>query len=211
MFCCVSKANIFSYFYRGFGDSSYVSPNVETLVEDAEAMLHWLKQQVPLSRIILWGHSMGTGIAIRLGENAAKKNGTNPLAIVLEAAFTSVADVTHTFPLSFFHRRMPLFRTFCSDRTNHPDTNLNNEERIGRITAPLLIFHAEDDSMVWSEQGKRLWRKAVQERHPSLHKPVFVELDDEYSCGHRNIHRAPNLPYEVSKFLVSVKNFEQFR
>lgn len=195
--------------FRGFGDSTHVSPTVKTLEEDATAMFQWLKQQVPLSRIILWGHSMGTGIAIRLGETLAKMNASNPFAIVLEAPFTSVADATKTFPLSFFHRRLPFFQKFCSERTNHPDTNMDNEERVGRITAPLLVFHAEDDSMVWSEQGKRLWKRAIQERPSGYHVPVFIELDGKYSCGHRNIHRAPNLPSELIKFLNSVRQHEQ--
>lgn len=173
------------------------------------AMFHWLRQQVPLSRIIIWGHSMGTGIAVRLGESLALKNESNPLAIVLEAPFTSVADATHTFPLSYFHRRLPFFQTFCSERTRHPETNLNSEERVGKVKAPLLIFHAADDSMVWSHQGKRLWKRALQERQSDLHKPVFVELNRKYGCGHRNIHRAPNLPYEVLKFLNGIRLHEQ--
>ncbi|KFM68438.1 Monoacylglycerol lipase ABHD12, partial [Stegodyphus mimosarum] len=170
------NAHVITFDYRGFGDSSYISPTVQTLEQDAIAMFHWLKQKVPASRIIIWGHSMGTGIAIRLGEYLALKNSTSPLAIVLEAPFTSVADATHTFPLSFFHRRLPFFQQFCSDRTRHPDTDMNNEDRVSKITAPLLVLHAADDSMVWSEQGKKVWRKAMESRGPDLHVPVFVEL-----------------------------------
>lgn len=174
-------------------------------------MFHWLLKRVPASRIIVWGHSMGSGIAVRLGQTLAKDNTSNPLAIALEAPFTSIADATRTFPLSFFHRRMPLFKMFCSERTRHPDTNLNSDERIGSVTAPLLILHAADDCMVWAEQGKRLWDKAVETRSSVLHRPVFVELDGKFGCGHRNIHQAPNLSSEIMSFLRSVKKHNEIK
>lgn len=244
-------------------------------------MFEWLQKHVPASRIIVWGHSMGTGIAVRLGaalartnsrnqqnsdirnnsrnkqnssnqqdssnqqnfgndkifgndqnfgndlnsgndrnsgnvqnsdkqqDSSNQKNSINPLAIVLEAPFTSIADATRTFPLSFFHRKMPLFETFCTEKTRHPDTNLDSEHLVGQITAPLLILHAADDGMVWSEQGRTLWKRALGARPAHLHRPVFVELDGKYGCGHRNIHKAPNLPFEVRRFLRSVEMFNE--
>ncbi|XP_055937140.1 lysophosphatidylserine lipase ABHD12-like [Argiope bruennichi] len=203
------QAHVITFDYRGFGDSTYISPTAQTLEEDATAMYHWLLKRVSASRIIVWGHSMGSGIAVRLGQALAKDNTNSPFAIVLEAPFTSIADATRTFPLSFFHRRLPLFEMFCSERTRHPDTNLNSDERVGDITAPILILHAADDSMVWSEQGKRLWEKAIEARSPHLHKPVFVELDGRFGCGHRNIHKAPNLPSEIMSFMRSVKQHNE--
>ncbi|CAL1273822.1 unnamed protein product [Larinioides sclopetarius] len=203
------QAHVITFDYRGFGDSTYVSPTAQTLEEDATTIFHWLLKSVPASRIIVWGHSMGSGIAVRLGQALAKDNVSNLFAIVLEAPFTSIADATHTFPLSFFHRRMPLFELFCSGRTRHPDTNLNSDERIGDITAPLLILHAADDSMVWAEQGRKLWEKAVEGRSSHLHKPVFVELDGKFGCGHRNIYKAPNLPSEIMSFVKSVKQHNE--
>ncbi|GFW80925.1 lysophosphatidylserine lipase ABHD12 [Trichonephila clavipes] len=205
------QAHVITFDYRGFGDSTYISPTAKTLEEDATAMFQRVKKFVPTSRIIIWGHSMGTGIAIRLSQALAKDVANNPFAVILEAPFTSIADATRTFPLSIFHRRMPLFEFFCSQRTRHPDTNLNSEERVGDVTAPLLILHAADDSMVWSEQGRKLWEKAVQDRPNHLHRPVFVEFDGKYGCGHRNIHKAPSLPAEVVSFLKSVEEYNEKR
>ncbi|XP_054711089.1 lysophosphatidylserine lipase ABHD12-like [Uloborus diversus] len=197
-------AHVITFDYRGFGDSSYTSPTVRSLEEDAVSIYKWLNRQVPASRIILWGHSLGSGVAVRLAASLASSNESNPFAVVLEAPFTSIAEATRTFPLSFFHRRLPLFKNFCSDRTRHPDTHFDSESLIGSVTAPLLVLHAADDSMVWSEQGKRLWKRALQSRHPYLHEPRFVELSSNYGCGHRNIHKAPNLPEKVDSFLQSI-------
>lgn len=199
-------AHVLTFDYRGFGDSSYVSPTVRTLDEDVWAMYRWLNEQVPASRIVVWGHSMGTGLVSRMGVTFAKQK-EDPFALVLEAPFTSVADATHTFPLSFFHRHLPFFQYICSDKTRHPDTDLNSEEIISHLTAPLLVLHAADDSMVWSEQGKRLWIGALRARSSDLPVPMFVELDGKYGCGHRNIHKAPNLPNEVHKFFEVTRRF----
>ncbi|GFQ86228.1 lysophosphatidylserine lipase ABHD12, partial [Trichonephila clavata] len=205
------QAHVITFDYRGFGDSTYLSPTAKTLEEDATAMFQWLKKYVPTSRIIVWGHSMGTGIALRLSQALANDVANNPFAVILEAPFTSIADATRTFPLSIFHRRMPLFEFFCSQRTRHPDTNLNSDERVGDVTAPVLILHAADDSMVWSDQGRKLWERAVQDRPNHLHRPVFVEFDGKYGCGHRNIHKAPSLSAEVVSFLKSVEEYNEKR
>ncbi|GIY95314.1 2-arachidonoylglycerol hydrolase ABHD12 [Caerostris extrusa] len=126
-----------------------------------------------------------------------------------EAPFTSIADATRTFPLSFFHRRLPLFEAFCSERTRHPDTNLDTLDIIGDIQDPLLILHAADDSMVWSEQGRRLWERAVQVRSPHLHRPVFVEFNRKFKCGHRDIHKVPHLSATVADFLQSIEEHKK--
>ncbi|GIY11375.1 lysophosphatidylserine lipase ABHD12 [Caerostris darwini] len=198
------RAHVITFDYRGFGDSTWVSPTANTLEEDAAGMYSWLQKRVPTSRIVVWGHSMGSGIAARL----AKRPGVS-LAVVFEAPFTSIADATRTFPLSFFHRRLPLFETFCSERTRHPDTNLDTLDIIGDIQDPLLILHAADDSMVWSEQGRRLWERAVQVRSPHLHRPVFVEFNKRFKCGHRNIHKVPHLSATVADFLQSIEEHKK--
>ncbi|GFQ66462.1 lysophosphatidylserine lipase ABHD12 [Trichonephila clavata] len=75
------QAHVITFDYRGFGDSTYLSPTAKTLEEDATAMFQWLKKYVPTSRIIVWGHSMGTGIAIRLSQALANDvaNNLSPL------------------------------------------------------------------------------------------------------------------------------------
>eukprot|EP00966_Prymnesium_polylepis_P017701 407681-Prymnesium_polylepis.1 len=49
--------------YRGFADSSG-APTEAGLYADAEAALAWLVERgVPPARVVLWGHSLGTGVA----------------------------------------------------------------------------------------------------------------------------------------------------
>jgi uncharacterized protein len=72
--------------YRGYGGSSG-RPTETGLVEDAAAAYAFAVAQYPAERIVLWGESLGSGLALA---TAAEK----PVGgVVLEAPFTSAADV----------------------------------------------------------------------------------------------------------------------
>ena len=60
--------------YRGFGDSSRALPTEETLRIDALSMFNYIVSKgVDPSRIILVGHSLGSGIAADLAYNLCQK------------------------------------------------------------------------------------------------------------------------------------------
>jgi len=73
--------------YRGFSGSPG-KPSEEGLARDAEAAVSYLEASgVPLSRLVVYGESLGTGLAVRLA--AAGR----AAAIILESPYTSVVDV----------------------------------------------------------------------------------------------------------------------
>ena len=50
--------------YRGYGDSSIISPTEASCVTDARAALAWLTAKLgDKVKVIIWGHSLGTAIA----------------------------------------------------------------------------------------------------------------------------------------------------
>src|ERR1700688_55550 len=72
--------------YRGYGGSRG-RPTETGLVEDAAAAYAFGVAQYPAQRVVLWGESLGSGLAL---VTAAEK----PVGgVVLEAPFTSAADV----------------------------------------------------------------------------------------------------------------------
>ena len=72
--------------YRGYGGSSG-RPTETGLIKDAEAAYAFAIARYPAQRIVLWGESLGSAVALAL---AAEK----PVGhLVLEAPFTSAADV----------------------------------------------------------------------------------------------------------------------
>src|SRR4051794_10072757 len=87
--------NLFAYDYRGFGASNG-TPSEAGVYADADAAYRYLtdSMQVPPSRIILFGHSLGTGVTIELARHVSAAG------LIVEDAYTSVADRgQEVFPL----------------------------------------------------------------------------------------------------------------
>jgi fermentation-respiration switch protein FrsA (DUF1100 family) len=126
--------------YRGYGGSTG-SPSEAGLIADAEAAYRFAVERYAPERIVPWGYSLGTGVAVAL----ASKHQVGKL--ILEAPFTSAADIgAAAFP--FLPVRWLLKDTFRSD------------ERIGAVHAPLLVMHGEKDTVVPIRFGEQLFALA---------------------------------------------------
>lgn len=124
--------------YRGYGVSAGPSPSEEGLYADAEAALDMLASRgVPPSRIILWGTSLGTGVA---AEMASRGRGSQ---LVLVTPYTSIPElVSNVAPF------VPA-RFLVAD---HFDT-LSKAER---IRVPTTIVHGDADEIVPFWMGERI-------------------------------------------------------
>lgn len=121
--------------YRGYGGSSG-RPTEAGLIEDARAAYAFAAARYP-GRIALWGESLGSGVAIAL---AAEQPVTH---LILDAPFTSAVDIAAAaYP--FLPVRYLMKDQFRSD------------ERISRVTAPVLILHGEADRVIPIAFGERL-------------------------------------------------------
>lgn len=131
--------------YRGYGGNEG-SPSEPGLIADGEAAYAYAAAHYPVSRIVFWGQSLGSGIAVAV---AAEK----PVGrVILEAPFTSAAAVAS---LRYWYIPVGLLMKdqFHSDR------------RIAKITAPLLILHGAQDRVVPYAMGERLFELANQPKH----------------------------------------------
>jgi uncharacterized protein len=122
--------------YRGYGGSSG-HPTETGLINDAQAVYAFAAARYPVERIVLWGESLGTGVAIAL---AAEK----PISrLILDAPFTSAVDVAAAaYP--FLPVRLLMKDQFRSD------------QRIARVKVPVLILHGEADGIIPIRYGERL-------------------------------------------------------
>jgi pimeloyl-ACP methyl ester carboxylesterase len=81
----VDGSGLIALSYRGYGGSSG-RPTETGLIEDAAAAYAFAAARYSAERIILWGESLGSAVAIALAAN-------KPVGrLVLEAPFTSAAD-----------------------------------------------------------------------------------------------------------------------
>ncbi len=133
-------AGLVALSYRGYMGSSG-SPTEAGLLRDAEAAYQFTAARYPTDRIVLWGHSLGSGVAVALAA-------TRPVArVILEAPFSSTADVAQRmFPM------VPV-RWLMHDQ-------FRSDQRIGAVTAPLLVLHGARDLVVPIGLGERLFALA---------------------------------------------------
>jgi uncharacterized protein len=123
--------------YRGYGGSTG-SPSEAGLLRDAEATYAYAAARYPVERLVPFGESLGSGVAVALA--AEHKVGK----LILEAPFTSAVDIgAAAYP--FLPVRLLMHDTFRSD------------ERIGKVTAPVLVLHGERDTVVPIRYGERLY------------------------------------------------------
>ena len=125
--------------YRGYGGSTG-RPTEAGLIADETAYQFAVSRYTP-QRIVVWGESLGTGVATTLASEYPVG------ALLLESPFTSAADVGATV-YWFLPVRLLMKDQFRSD------------ERIGKVTAPVLIIHGAKDRVVPMVLGERLFALA---------------------------------------------------
>ena len=127
--------------YRGYGGNGG-DPSEQGLYEDGRAGLRFLQAHgVRSQRIVLYGESIGTGVATKLAVES-------PIcAVVLQSPFTSMTA------LARYHYPWLLVT---------PWDRFDSLGRIKAIQAPLLILHGKQDALVPYNEGVTLFEQALE-------------------------------------------------
>lgn len=123
--------------YRGYGRNPG-SPGEEAFAQDAVAYLDWTRRRFPGRPFVLWGESLGSGVAVRLAEGRP-----GIAALVLESPFTSVADLARGM--------YPVLPTGWLLR--HRFESL---ARLPGIAAPILVVGSEADRITPARQSRAM-------------------------------------------------------
>ena len=123
--------------YRGYAGSSG-APSEQGLLSDAAAAYAFTSARYGADRIVAWGFSLGTGVAVALASDHAIGK------LILEAPYTSTVDIA---ALAF--RYVPV-RLLMRDQ-------FRSDERIARVTVPLLVMHGTNDLAISILFGERLF------------------------------------------------------
>jgi fermentation-respiration switch protein FrsA (DUF1100 family) len=158
--------------YRGYGGNPG-TPSEAGLRQDAAAALAALRAQgIPPGRIVLWGESLGSGLASWLA--ARHEVG----AVVLETPFTSIAAIAkQSYPF------VPV-DLLLKDR-------FDSLAELPAITAPILIAVAGRDRVVPPAMGREL--------HAAARAPA--ELWEVPEAGHSDL-RQHGLVEVIAAFLA---------
>lgn len=142
--------------YRGYGRSEG-SPDEQGTYRDARAAWDYLTKTLalPPERILLYGQSLGGGVASHLAEQV------KPAGLILESTFTSLVDRGAE---SFWFLPVRLLA-----RYRYPTI-----DRLAGLSCPVLILHSRSDEIVAFHHGRDLFAAA--------HEPKrFVELKGDHN------------------------------
>ena len=147
--------------YRGYAGNPGM-PNEKGLYDDARAYMKFLTidQKIPQNRIVLYGESLGSGVATQMALEYADVR-----ALVLEAPFTSFPAVVQRSMIF-----LPAY-WMVTDK-------FNNVGKIKDVKAPLLVLHGNKDDVVPFKQGMKVFQNAQTDKR-------FEAFSDG---GHNNLH-----------------------
>ena len=136
--------NLLAFDYRGYGESGG-RPSEQGLYRDAVAAYRHLRETrgVPAERIVIFGHSLGSAVAVDLASRVPAAG------LIVEGAFTSVVDRGQEI-----YPYIPV-RWLAGSR-------FGSLEKIGGVRAPKLFLHATDDDVIPLAHGRRLFEAAAE-------------------------------------------------
>lgn len=136
---------VFLFDYRGYGKSSG-QPSEKGLYADARGARTLIRERGwDREGIVLYGRSLGAAVAI---QSAVEDP---PSALVLEAAFTSLADMART--------HYPLLAGLAAPWLEGTYDSL---AKIPRVAVPVLLVHGDQDDVVPIGMGWRLYDRCPE-------------------------------------------------
>ena len=133
--------------YRGFGKSTAGLPSEATAYEDARAAWDWLAAKYPERQRFIFGHSLGGAIAIDLAAQVEDERGT-----IVEGTFSSIPDVAETMKWGWLQGSW-LPAALITQR-------FESVKKVAKINSPLLVVHGDNDNLIASALGRKLYDAA---------------------------------------------------
>ena len=167
--------------FRGYGVSSGRPSEINNVNDALLAYDHLRKSGVQSADIIVYGESLGTGVAVQI---AARR----PIgSLILEAPYTSLRDLVR-----YRFRAIPAY-LFLKDK-------FYSIKHIKNVTAPLLIVHSLGDDVIPIAFGRWLYEAATGPKQ-------FLRVR---GAGHYGLFRAGTWP-KIRNFLENhVQSAGQF-
>jgi pimeloyl-ACP methyl ester carboxylesterase len=131
------NCDIFMIDYRGYGKSSG-SFSESGFYLDAQAAYDFLiADGYEPDDIIIYGRSLGTGVAVDLATKRKAK------ALILESAYTTIPDVGKVHYPYLFPGLLSRY-------------DFNSLAKVPQLTIPVLLIHGDKDGLIPCEQSKEL-------------------------------------------------------
>jgi fermentation-respiration switch protein FrsA (DUF1100 family) len=168
---------LLAFDYRGYGENRGV-PTEQGLYRDANAAYRYLREKVgvPADRIVVFGHSLGSAVAVDLASRVPTAG------LIVEGAPTSVRqrgqELYPYIPVRWI-----------------AGTRFDSIDKISRVLVPKLFLHAIGDEVIPLAHGRRLYQAAPPPK-------TFVELRG----GHGDAFDVDSATYfgSIQRFLAGL-------
>lgn len=166
------NTHVLAFDYRGYGESTG-SPSEQGIITDAITVAIWAIHTagIPPERIVIFGQSLGSAVAIALvNEVAQMKPAIHFAGLVITATFADIPQLTATYRIGGFipvlspvAKVKPLFAFFARQLSSTWD----NMHRLGEFVKSaerydITLLHAEDDTDIPMEHSIKLYREAIR-------------------------------------------------
>ncbi|MHA7841044.1 MAG: alpha/beta hydrolase [Gammaproteobacteria bacterium] len=167
--------------FRGYGGNPG-TPSERGWYEDGRTAIHYLLEQgISPQCMILFGESLGTGVAVQLATEY------DIGALILRSPFSSLTDLaSHHYPL------VPV-KLLMHDQ-------YNNLSKIKTLKKPLLVFHGQRDTIIPLKYTKRFYQAAQEPKsiwiyshgghnnldHHDMTKRTMAFIMKQKLCGEKN-------------------------
>jgi hypothetical protein len=159
--------------YRGYGKSTG-EPDEARYFEDAALIYNWLRERVAAHDIVLYGRSLGSGMASHLAARVPAR------LLALETPFDSIRGLL----TAHWGREKPPFE---------PTLFFPNDKNVQKTTCPVLIFHGTRDRVVPFASANNL-------RHYLKAGDEFVTIE---GGSHHNLGEYPHYHERLQAWLAA--------
>jgi fermentation-respiration switch protein FrsA (DUF1100 family) len=158
--------------YRGYSGNPG-EPSEKGLYEDARAAMQFLKQKGVLGRcIVLYGHSIGAGVAVQMAIEFQVG------ALILQSPFTSLRDVgQYHYPI------LPVSWLIKEE--------FDSLKKAHKINVPVFILHGEEDDIIPKKFALQLYEAF----------PTTKEIEMVPGRGHNDLFDSDSLVSFIKRYV----------
>ncbi|KAF2365043.1 Alpha/beta hydrolase fold-1 [Trinorchestia longiramus] len=214
--------HVITFDYRGFADST-IAPFSETaLVRDGVFVYDYVLSRVgPGTAVLLWGHSLGTGVAGSVAAALCGRGSSSNMqfcsdGLVLHSGFPDLLHAIKDSALGAVLSWVPWFTPLVRATLQHRDLVFNTTSNVARVSGPVLVLHAQDDEILPISHGRML-RIAAGSRGGggnAFAAPAggssgvtYIEFSSDLRYGHNGIVEAPELRHIAAEYIQVCREF----
>ncbi|NXA25284.1 ABD12 lipase, partial [Ibidorhyncha struthersii] len=119
--------------------------------------------------------------------------GVHADAVVLESPYTNIREAAAHIPITKIYRQFPGFGYLILDSLALGNMFFPSDENVKVLACPLLILHAEDDTVLPPHLGRKLFETA-RSAYKDKTKVKFITFPEKLGLGHDYISFNPELP-----------------